>query len=664
MADLEGKKLGRYELRQIVGRGGMADVYLGYDPHFARDIAVKVFKRQDEEMLKRFVREARLMASLRNIHLMPVYDTGEDRIDGLPYYYIVMPMMSGGTLRARIRRSSLTLTEACHYLNSIADALDYIHSQGIIHRDIKASNVLLDANGECYLSDFGIAHTSTDATQLTSTGDILGTVDYVAPELFEPHHKADVLSDLYSLGVLLFEMVTGQLPFRGDTQIVVVAMHVSKPPPSPRMFVPNIPPQVERVMLRSLEKNPGRRYQSATELADAFCQAVSGRITQDLEEPVGAAVWGEEDAAASTVRAEPIILPPPAVGPRMVRSAQAPSSPANYPYAPTPYQPQVYPAQIPTIPPERKRGRIVAVLALLALLVVIVPIAYIALAHPLGNTAPVSTSTTVAHATTAPTANLTGTAKVNGATATAQAASKATAVTQARVTATAQAMQNATATAIVAPTATVQAQVTATAGVVQTVTAGTPSYADTLTNANNPTTLNAKWDNDKTHCIFASDGYHVQQKAGALGVLKGCIETGNTYTNMVVSVDMAIIGGQTGGVFFRVNNQALGGTYAGYLFEVNTQGKYKLSYSPDFSLSDTALQDWTDSLALKVGTNVKNKLVVSANGATLDFYVNNVFLKEIPDTNYTSGNIAFLATTVSGGTDGDVVYTNLQVFAK
>jgi hypothetical protein len=668
MVDLEGRRLGRYELRQLIGRGGMADVYLGYDPRFERDIAVKVFKRQDEEMLRRFVREARLMASLRNTHLMPVYDTGEDRIDGVPHYYIVMPMMSGGTLRARIRRSPLTLTEVCHYLNSIADALDYIHSQGIIHRDIKSSNVLLgsNSNGDCYLADFGIAHISTDATQLTSTGNVLGTVDYVAPELFEPHHKADVLSDLYSLGVLLFEMVTGQLPFRGDTQIVVVAMHVSKAPPSPRMFVPNIPPQVERVMLRSLEKNPGRRYQSATELADAFCQAVSGHITQDLrDEPVGTAAWGEEDAAARTERAEPIILPPASVEPRMARSAQAAYPAGNYPYTPAEYQAQSYPTQVPLpTPPERKRGRIVAVLALVTLLIVVVPIAYIAL-HPLGNTSTVVTPTTPA-GTIAPTPNLTATARVNGATATAQAAVNATATAQARATATMQAVKNATATAIVAPTATEQAQVTATAGVVQTVTAGTPSYADTLTSANNPTTLNAKWDSDKTQCVFASDGYHVQQKASGIGGLKGCIETGYTYTNMAVSVDMAIISGHTGGVFFRANNQTLGGSYAGYLFEIDTQGNYKISHSPDYSLNigEVALQDWTPSLALKVGTNVKNRLVVVANGSMLDFYVNNVFLKEIQDTTYTSGNIAFLATTVSGGTDADVLYTNLQVFAK
>ncbi len=663
MVDLEGKKLGRYELRQLIGRGGMANVYLGYDPHFERDVAIKVFKRQDEEMLRRFIREARLMASLRNTHLMPIYDTGEDHIEGMPQYYIVMPAMSGGTLRARIRRSPLTLADVCRYLNEIADALDYIHSQGIIHRDIKSSNVLLDADEHCYLSDFGIARTSTDATQLTSTGNVLGTVDYVAPELFEPHHKADVLSDLYSLGVLLFEMVTGQLPFRGDTQIVVVAMHVSKPPPMPHTFVPNIPPQVEHVMLRALEKNPGLRYQSATDLADAFCQAVSGRVPQVLREQAGAAIWGEEDAAARTVRAEPVILPPPAVEPKMAYPAQVPPSTGSYPHTPAAYQPQVYPAQA-TSSPGRKRGRIVAVLALLALLIVAVPIAYVAFAHPSGNPSSSSAPTTGAN-TPARTPDMTATAHVNGATATAQAAINATATAQARATATVQAMKNATATAIVAPTATVRAQVTATAGVVQTATAGTPSYADTLTNADNPTTQKAQWDADTTHCVFEADGYHVQQKAAALGNgLKGCIETGYTYTNLTVSVGMTIMSGHTGGLFFRVNNQTLGGAYTGYLFEIDTQGNYKISHSSNFNLGNMALQDWTPSVALKVGTGVKNTLVVRANGTTLDFYVNNRFLTEIQDTTYSTGNIAFLATTTGGGADADIVYTNLQVFAK
>src|SRR5437588_338868 len=196
------------------------------------------------------------MGALQNSHLIPVYDTGMINLDGYSQYYIVMPYMSGGTLRDRIRGKPLSLAETCRCLSDIADALDYIHSQGIIHRDIKSSNVLLDAEGRCYIADFGIARTSTQATQMTSTGSVLGTVDYIAPELFDgTNQKADVRSDLYSLGVLLFEMVTGQVPFKAENPLAVVTMHMTKQPPLPRSLIPTLPPQVEAVIMKGLEKN-------------------------------------------------------------------------------------------------------------------------------------------------------------------------------------------------------------------------------------------------------------------------------------------------------------------------------------------------------------------------------------------------------------------------
>src|SRR5262249_17756819 len=184
----------------------------------------------------------------RHPHLVEVYDTGEAPLDGITRYYIVMPLLTGGTLRSRIRRAPLSLTEVCQCLQDIGDALDYIHAQGIVHRDIKASNVLLNEEGRCYLTDFGIARITSDATQLTSTGNVLGTVDYVAPELFEVHRRADARSDLYSLGVLLYEMVTGRLPFSADNQLALVSMHINKQPPSPLLYVPQIPQEVVDVI--------------------------------------------------------------------------------------------------------------------------------------------------------------------------------------------------------------------------------------------------------------------------------------------------------------------------------------------------------------------------------------------------------------------------------
>src|SRR5487761_490108 len=149
MPGLEGKTLDRYQLQRLIGRGGMADVYEGYAVEQGRTVAIKVFKGNDDDLLRRFMREARLMSSLHNEHLLPIYASGEAEVNGYQRYYIVMPFMQGGTLRARIRRSPLSLTETCVDLGDIADALDFIHSRDIVHRDIKASNVLLDAEGQC-----------------------------------------------------------------------------------------------------------------------------------------------------------------------------------------------------------------------------------------------------------------------------------------------------------------------------------------------------------------------------------------------------------------------------------------------------------------------------------------------------------------------------------
>jgi serine/threonine protein kinase len=660
MVALEDKILDHYALRRLVGRGGMANVYEAQDLQSYQNVAVKVFKREDEELLRRFIREARLMASLHHEHLVPIIDSGESQLDGDTRYYIVMPFLDGGTLRARIRRSPLSLAEASYALRAIAGALDYIHSQGIIHRDIKASNVLLDANGECYLTDFGIARITGDVTQLTSTGDVLGTVDYVAPELYEADRRADARSDLYSLGVLLFEMVTGRLPFPAENQLVVVSMHMNKRPPSPRSIAPHISSQVERVIFKALEKKPEQRYASAAELVDAFCRAVSAGNKNGLTEHSSALKVGQPEVVAPLAGAEqtlPAPLPPvPAVN-ATVRPAPLANATEGYQFIVPQYGLDTTIADADTLsppssehasprPPYRRR-RFAIVLALLAL--ILLGASIISIVIPRANnakranvtsatqgvtTAPVVQSPTV-HPTATP--NLTATALA------AQAA-----------TATAQAQQ--TATAIAGVTATAEAHASATAGVIQTATAGKPIYQDALNNANNSNTASAEWDQN-SQCVFVSGGYHVKESSN----LYGCKESAYTYQDATITVDMRILSGQSGGLFFRINTAPFINTYAGYLFEVNSAGRYRISVSGNYSFGSTPLQAWTTASALKQGNTVTNTLQVIAQGSNLLFYANGIFLVRLTDPNYTSGVVAFLARS-DGRTSTEVVYSNLKVY--
>ena len=687
MPGLEGQTLGRYELHKLVGRGGMADVYEGYDSHMERRVAVKVFKREDEEMLGRFIREAHLMASFRNEHLVAVFDSGESTIGNVTWYYIVMPFMEGGTLRSRIRRAPLSLEEACRRMREIASALDYIHHQGIIHRDIKSSNVLLDAEGRAYLSDFGIARTATDATQLTATGNVLGTVDYVAPELFESNHKADVRSDLYSLGVLLFEMVTGELPFTAENQIAVVSMHMHKPPPAPHSIVHTIPPAVEGVVLKALAKNPALRYGSATEMAEAFCHAVSSRTVGEIplvEEYNDAATLRIPGGNAPHGGNNKIVLPPVpplAANPAMFRPAPLSNAtetaqfvPPHYPAAPSqvspgyprPIQPHQNAAAGGGHPPDihrasRRRSRgsgsnrylVAFIIALITLLIVIVPSIYIATHQgPTGGTStPGATATLTSGVTAATTPSPTATNTPN-ATATAQAI--------AHVTATANAQ--ATAVAIAHATATANAQASATAGVISTATSGTPSYADALNDPTNAGTIAANWDGidgSNSHCTFKSDGYHVTEGVNLVN-FHGCRETGHTYKNATIAVDMSMISGHSGGLFFRVTTDAFN-NYSGYLFEADSKGNYKISTVSGTTITPLAGHDWTATAALKQGYNVKNTLQVIVQNNTFLFYINGTFLTQATDTTYVdAGDIALLATTTDAA--ADVVYSNLKVY--
>lgn len=271
MPDLIGKTLGPYRIISQIGLGGMATVYKAYQPSMDRYVALKVLSThfaQDPGFIKRFQQEAKIIARLEHARILPVYDHGEE--DG--YLYLVMRYIEAGTLKDRLKQKPLPLEEARRVVAQVGSALDYAHQLGVIHRDIKPSNVLVDPQGDCYLTDFGIAKMIEGTLGLTGSG-IIGTPHYMAPEQTKSlavDHRADV----YAMGVVIYEMVTGQLPYDAETPLAVAIKHMTEPLPLPRSIRPDLPEAVERVILKALAKDPADRYQSMRDLAAAFEQAV------------------------------------------------------------------------------------------------------------------------------------------------------------------------------------------------------------------------------------------------------------------------------------------------------------------------------------------------------------------------------------------------------
>jgi serine/threonine protein kinase len=282
MTNLIGKSLGRYHILEQLGEGGMAIVYKAYDTRLERDVAVKVIRTEKltlETMgrtLKRFEREAKALAKLTHPNIVPITDYGEH--EDKPY--LVMPHLPGGTLKQLLKGKPMPWEDAVRLLIPIARALHYAHQQGIIHRDVKPSNILITQSGEPMLTDFGIAKillADEETADLTGTGMGVGTPEYMSPEQFQGK-GVDARTDIYSLGVVLYEMVTGRKPYQADTPAAVLIKQATDPLPRPKGFIHDLPDSVERILLKSLSKGVDDRYKSMSE----FGVALDGLIKQSM----------------------------------------------------------------------------------------------------------------------------------------------------------------------------------------------------------------------------------------------------------------------------------------------------------------------------------------------------------------------------------------------
>ncbi|MGH8897079.1 MAG: protein kinase domain-containing protein [Egibacteraceae bacterium] len=273
MRELVGRRLGHYELRRVVGRGGMATVYEGYQPSLGRVVAVKVLDEPgDPQFAARFVREARLIGQLEHRNIVAVYDFGEQ--DGVAY--LVLQYVPGGRTLADLASRPLPVVQALGLIDGVLAGLGYAHARGLVHRDVKPSNVLLPEPGWPLLADFGIAKLlGGGAAKLTTIGGVLGTAAYMAPEQ-ALGRQVDARADLYAAGVVCYELLTGRVPFEADTPAAVLMQHVAAPVPPPRQLNPQIPAGVEAALLRALAKDPADRYQNAEQMRTALEAAAAG----------------------------------------------------------------------------------------------------------------------------------------------------------------------------------------------------------------------------------------------------------------------------------------------------------------------------------------------------------------------------------------------------
>jgi serine/threonine-protein kinase len=275
MPFVTGENVGPYRIIEKLGQGGMATVYKAYHAALDRNVALKVLHpafREDPHFLERFHREAKLVARLEHSNIVPIYDFAEH--EGRPY--LVMKFIHGQTLKSRLQSGSISLEEGNQILKAVGDALSYAHENGVLHRDVKPSNILLADDGRYYLADFGLARIAELGASTLSGDMLMGTPHYISPEQARGDKDLDERTDIYSLGIVLYETVVGRVPFSADTPFSIIHDHIYTPLPLPCEVNPAVPPEIQNVLLKALAKDREDRFVTAQQMVDAYLGAVEG----------------------------------------------------------------------------------------------------------------------------------------------------------------------------------------------------------------------------------------------------------------------------------------------------------------------------------------------------------------------------------------------------